>query len=295
MKIRYTVSCLEPLTHHIGLEVRVPVKGDGPVRLCFPVWAPGSYSVDDFAGRLHGMRITDDAGKPLRFDKPDKSTWEIRPGASRTVVASYKVFALDVDVHRNYFDDTRCTINGTATYLYVDGRKDEPVEVEFVMPASWKRIDTGLTRTRNARVFTAPTYDDLADCPVFMGNHRAESFEVQGVKHTLAIVGPGNYDVPTLKMDTQRIVEEGIKLFGDIPYDHYVFLLEMTPEGYGGLEHKNSTHCIFPRWGFQPRKDYIVALGLISHEYFHTWNVKRLRPHGLGPFDYSKEVYTDLL
>ena len=294
-KIRYTVSCLEPETHYLAMEVRVTVTGTGPVRLAMPVWAPGSYSVDDFAGRLHDMRITDESGRPLRAGKPDKCTWEIEPGKSRTVVANYKLFALDVDVHRNYLDDARCTINGTAAYVYVDGRKDEPVEVQFRMPRHWKRIDTGLTRTRDKTVFTAPTYDDLADCPVFMGNHVAESFEVQGVQHTLAIVGPGNYDVTALTADTKRIVEEGIRLFGDIPYDHYTFLMEMSPEGYGGLEHKNSTHCIFPRWGFQPRKDYVVALGLISHEYFHTWNVKRLRPHGLGPFDYSKEVYTDLL
>jgi predicted metalloprotease with PDZ domain len=148
---------------------------------------------------------------------------------------------------------------------------------------------------RQARTYEASCYDELVDCPVMMGNHRVETFEVRGVPHHVALVGEGNYEVGQLLDDTRKIVEQGFSVFEDLPYSDYTFFMEMASEGYGGLEHTNSTHMIFPQWGFKPRKDYVVALGLISHEYFHTWNVKRLRPAPLGPFDYSREVYTPLL
>lgn len=229
-KIRYTVSCLEGRTHHIGVEIRVPVRGGGPVRFAMPVWSPGSYSVDEFAGRVHGVEFSDAPGKPLRFSKADKTTWSVSPGSSRAVIARNKLFALDVDVHRSYLDDTRCTINGPSVYMYVEGRKQEPVEVTFRVPPGWKRIDTGLTRTRHARSFAAADYDELADCPVFLGNHVVEAFEVRGVTHTLAIVGSGNHDLPDLKADTRRIVEQRIKLFGEIPAAQ-----ERHRAGKGGL------------------------------------------------------------
>ena len=293
--IRYTVSCLEPRTHHIDVEVRVPVSAGASVTLAMPVWSPGSYSVDDFAGRVHGFTASDSKGNPLAAEKLDKSSFRVRAGKDRTVVASYKVFALDTDVHRSYLDEHRCTVNGTCVFMYVEGSKSEPVEVAFRMPPGWKRIDTGLERGRDARTYTAADYDELVDCPVFMGNHHSEELVIQGVPHRIALTGIGNFDLAVLREDIRRIVEQGVAVFGEMPYRHYTFLMEMAPEAYGGLEHRNSTHMIFPAFGFQPRKDYIVALGLISHEFFHTWNVKRLRPYALGPFDYSKEVYTDLL
>ncbi|MBI4863786.1 MAG: M61 family metallopeptidase [Candidatus Riflebacteria bacterium] len=295
-KILFTVSCLEPRTHYLKCEMRILEVGQGPVELAMPVWTPGAYAVHDFAGRVHGVDFTDGSSAKLKWEKIDKTTWRVRPSRSGCVICRYSIFALEIDVDKSYLDDRRATINGAGVFMYVVGREQEPHQVTFVIPPTWKRIDTGLVALpRPARTYRASSYDELVDCPVMLGNQRVESFTVRGVPHRLVIVGPGNYDVGQLVRDTGKIVEQAITVFDDVPYSHYTFFMEMAPEGRGGLEHKNSTHMIFPAWGFRPRKDYILALGLISHEFFHTWNVKRLRPHPLGPFDYSKEVYTPLL
>jgi predicted metalloprotease with PDZ domain len=295
-RIRYTVSCIEAHTHHFDVEIHIPVTVRKTADLVMPVWTPGSYHVEDFAGRVHGFQATDGRGHPIPWQKVSKTVWRVAAGASPAIRVQYNVFALDVDVHRSYLDDRRATVNGAGVYMYVEGRKDEPVDVTFRMPASWKRINTGLAPVaRPARTYSAATFDDLVDCPVMMGNHDVETFTVRGVPHHVVLVGPGNHDARTLIADMKKIVEQGIRVFDELPYKEYTFFCELTPEGYGGLEHRNSTHMIFPRWGFRPRKDYVVALGLISHEYFHTWNVKRLRPAPLGPFDYRGEVYTTLL
>ena len=295
-KIQYIVTCPDPHTHYFHVEIMVSMVGTEPVELAMPVWTPGAYQVHDFAGRVHGVEFSDDTGRPLRWTKTNKTTWQIRPAHCRILVGRYKVFAFETEVDKSYVDDQRATLNGAGVYLYVVGRTMEPHQVTFRPPPSWKLISTGLTPLdRPARAYVASSYDELIDCPVMMGNHKVETFKVRGVPHHVALVGKGNYEVEQLLDDTRKIVEQGIAVFNDLPYSNYTFFMEMTNEGGGGLEHANSTHMIFPRWGFKPRKEYVVALGLISHEYFHTWNVKRLRPTRLGPFDYSREVYTPLL
>jgi predicted metalloprotease with PDZ domain len=294
--IQYTVSCVKPETHYFDVEIRVGQPGGEPVDFAMPVWTPGAYTVHDFAGRVHGVSVADAAGKALRWTKVKKNTWRVTPGKRGGLTFRYRVFALEVDVDKSYLDDQRATINGASVYMYIAGRKDETLQVSFRRPAGWKTLETGLTPVsgRNG-TYQAASFDELVDCPVMMGNHQVETFSVDGVPHRVVIVGTGNFELSALIHDTKRIVEEGKRLFRGLPYKHYTFFMEMSPDGYGGLEHRNSTHMIFPRWGFSPRKEYVVALGLISHEFFHTWNVKRLRPQQLGPFDYDREVYTPLL
>ena len=294
-RIRYEVSCLAPNTHYFDVTLTVERSAPGPVSFAMNAWTPGAYKIEGFAGRLHGVSFSDEKTRALEYVKTDKSTWEIAQ-AGKTVTVRYQAFALDLGIHRSYLDDARAVINGCSLYMGVVGMEREAIEIAFRIPSDWKRIETGLTPVRGkAWTFRAATFDDLIDCPVFMGNPLVETFKVRGKPHHLVIDGPGNYDVAQLVEDTRKIVEATADVFGEIPYDHYSFLCEMTPDRFNGLEHKNSTHMIFPRWTFQPRKDYVIAISLIAHEFFHTWNVKRLRPKGLGPWDYSKETYTPLL
>lgn len=295
VRIRYEVSCLAPNTHYFDVTLTVERKEAGPLSFAMNAWTPGAYKIEGFAGRVHGETFADESNKNLDFEKVDKSTWHL-PHAGRRVTVKYQNFALDLGIHRSYLDDTRAVINGCSLYMCVVGMQTEPVEVAFKIPASWKKIETGMNPVRGkAHTFKVDSFDDLVDCPVFMGNPTVETFKVRGKPHHVVIDGPGNYDLPQLVEDTKKIVEAAADVFGGLPYEHYTFLCELTPDRFNGLEHKNSTHMIFPRWTFQPRKDYVTALSLIAHEFFHTWNVKRMRPKGLGPWDYSKETYTTLL
>ncbi len=294
-RIRYEVSCLAPNTHHFDITITIDRDADGPLRLAMPAWTPGAYKVEGYAGRVHGESFSDRGGRKLAFAKTDKSTWHV-PEAGRHVVVRYKAFGLDLGIHRSYLDESRAIINGNSIYMGVEGAEREPLDVTFKIPSTWKRIQTGLEPVRGkAQTYRAADFDELIDCPVFMGNPLVETFKVRGIPHYLVIDGPGNYDLEQLVLDTRKIVEAAAEVFNGLPYKHYTFFCEMSPDRFNGLEHRNSTHMIFPRWTFQPRKDYVLALSLIAHEFFHTWNVKRLRPAGLGPFDYSKETYTTLL
>lgn len=293
--LRYTVSVPKPHTGHLQVELRVDSPAD-PLDLVMPVWTPGSYVVQDYAGRVHGAAATDSGGRPLELARPAKHTWRVRTGGAKAIVFRYVVYAFESDVHKSYVDGERLTINGAGVFVYVDGRKTEPVELTLKFPKAWKTLATGLEPVPGAeRTFVAADYDELIDCPVMAGNFTVKTFPVRDVPHHAVFVGPGNYDADQVAAETAKTVEEAIKVFDDVPYRHYTFFLEMSPESGGGLEHRNSTHMIFPRFKWRPRKDYVAAMGLVSHEFFHTWNVKRLRPAGLGPFDYCREVHTPLL
>jgi predicted metalloprotease with PDZ domain len=305
--IRYTVSAPEPHTHHLHVEMRVetdPAAAAVPESVDFvmPVWTPGAYQVHDYAGRVHGVEALNAAGRPLEHAKTAKNVWRVRTHGAKVVTLRYRVYAFETQVEKSYLDAERLTINGAGVFLYVDGRKDEPAALILRTPKGWKHVFTGLSRAKTDRdgeghSFVAADYDELVDCPVMAGNFSAGTFKVRGVPHHAVFVGPGNYDESKLLPDMERTVEAAVGVFDDVPYREYVFFLEMAggDAGYGGLEHRNSTHMIFPRFKWKPRKDYVAGMGLISHEFFHTWNVKRLRPAGLGPFDYTREVHTPLL
>jgi len=292
--LKFTVSMPKPHTHYIHVELKIDRPGDGAIELGMPVWTPGAYEVHDFAGKVHSVEALDAAGRELAFEKVGKNSWRLDPAGSKVVRWRYQVYAFEIDVDKSFLDSDRALINGAGVFMYVEGRRNEPIEVEFKTPRAWKRVDTGLDSIDD-RTFRAAHYDELVDCPVVMGSHRVETFDVRGVPHKALFVGPGNYEPEKVLVDTAKVVEAAADVFGEIPYKNYTFIIENAPDATGGLEHRNSTHMIFSRWKWKPRKDYVGAMGLISHEFFHTWNVKRLRPHPLGPFDYAREVYTPLL
>ena len=294
--MHYRVSAQAPRTHLLDVEFEFDSRGSDPVRVAFPVWVPGHYMVEDFAGQVRAEHAVGDSGRALPCVKLDKTTWEIRPGRSKSVRFRFQSWCYEDTVHSSYLDDERLSLNGGHVFPYVEGRLQEPCTVAFQLPADWEGPYTGLEPVAGQPgVFSAADYDELLDCPAVAGHPFVSQFEIDGVPHYLVVTGKSNAPLQTLTRDLEKICRTEAALFGPLPYKHFHFLLDLSQERGGGLEHRNSTHCRLGRWSFHPRAGYVDALGLFAHEFFHTWNVKRLRPAPLGPFDYSKEIYTPLL
>ena len=286
-RFTYTISMPDPRTRlfHVALDVRG--LGAGTVDLALPAWTPGSYKIRDYSRNVQDVEA---GGRPWR--KHDKQTWRVTAGG-RDLRVTYRVYANELNVRGLHLDPDHGYFNGAAVFLYVDGFKEAPVELVVEPPGGWRVVTgLGLSGTR----FSAPNYDTLVDSPVECGRFELHTWKTLGKTHRLAIHGRGNQDAKVLVRDLARIVEAEAKMFGGLPYDHYTFLLHLTAsEGGGGLEHLNSTSLQTSPSAFKPRKRYERFLELAAHEFFHLWNVKRIHPAGLGPFDYSKEVHTTLL
>lgn len=295
--MHYVVSAQDPGSHLLSVRFEVDVKDDRPLRIALPAWIPGHYVIEDFARLARAEWATDEEGRPLPCPKVDPSTWEVRPGKARRVRFGFETWAHDISVHGSYLDHDRLSLNGGPVYPYVAGRMDEPCTLHLRLPRGWKGPFTGLRRAGRPRNrFQAADYHELLDCPIMAGQDpTVRSFEVEGVPHHLVLNGRCNASVERLVADAKKIVEAAVALFGDIPYDSYHFLVDLSRDGRGGLEHRNSTHCLVRRFDFQPRQKYIDILALLAHEFFHTWNVKRLVPAEYDPYDYSRAVPSPLL
>ena len=282
-------------------------------RLSLPVWIPGSYLVREFSKNLQQLEARQ-ARQPVALTQLDKNNWLADCAPGKPLVLQYEVYANDNSVRTAYLDALRGFFNGTSLCLMVDGQTEIPHVIEIPQPSNasgargWS-LATGLTpRTTDARgfgVYEAANYDELVDCPVEMGEFWSGDFMARGVPHRFVVAGaPPGFDGARLLADTQKICETEIRFWHGNkkpPHKNYLFMLNAVDDGYGGLEHRNSTALIcnrkdLPRVGeVKVAEGYTTLRGLISHEYFHTWNVKRLRPAELARYDYARENYTELL
>lgn len=295
-QLQYTISIPEPHSHYIEVEIRTRDIKESTLDFKLPVWAPGSYLVREFAGQVEAFKALDASGNPLRAGKIDKNTWRVNNKLKKDIVVFYKVYAFDVSVRTSYVDASHGYINGSSVFMYIDGKKDLSARIKIIPASSWKKITTALPISdAEEHTFISENYDILADCPIEMGNHEEFSFDAEGVKHTVAMYGEGNYEKEKIIKDFQKIVEVSTKIFGENPNKNYTFIIQNLSKSGGGLEHMNSTTLQVQRWNYLPRDNYINFLALAAHEYFHLWNVKRLRPSALGPFNYDRENYTTLL
>ncbi len=299
-EISYVVSMPRPTTHLLEVEMQVRASGRGrlpnALDLVMPVWTPGSYMIRDYARHVQSFVAVDAAGRPLPWRKVDKTTWRIDARGAPAIRASYRVYANELTVRTNHLDDRHAFWNNTATLMYVDGFLKAPSTVRVVPFADWQ-VATGLPAVPgSASTFGATNFDQLYDSPFLASRHRTIAFNVRGVPHRIVIDGEGNYDEARLRADVPKVVEAALQTMrSEPPYRDYTFLLMLSPAGGGGLEHMNSTALLQRRFGFRPDTAYRGFLGLVAHEFFHLWNVKRIRPDALGPFDYRKENYTRLL
>jgi len=290
--IEYTLGMSKPWTHL--LEVEVSLKGlpaeAGSLDLLMPIWRTGRYIVFDFAGGVQEFSVVDGSSKPVRWEKTDKSTWRIEKGPTTTVIVRYKVFANEFDMRTRGLNDDHAFVDGCAAFMFVEQYRYLPLTLCVVPYKEW-HVTTGLDAIPGERFkFSAPNFDYLVDCPLEIGNQKDFEFQAGGKNHVLSIAGDGNYEPDTLIGDISKIVEVNKVFWGDLPYERYVFMLHLMPGG-GGTEHINSTIMQTQPFVFKNTGSYRGFLGLVSHEYFHTWNVKRLRPRGILPYNYMKENY----
>lgn len=274
------------------------------LRFSLPVWTPGSYLIREFARHVLSVRAEAD-GKPLAIEKIDKHTWQCAAACGR-VALTYEVYAFDLSVRGAYLDTARGFFNGASVFVWPHGREAEPCSLEILAPGfgaeqRW-RVATSLPMEEvddaGFGTYLAANYDELIDHPVEISNFELYTFEVNGIEHRLALSGKHNGDIDQLTGDLQRICEEHIGFFGELPFPSYLFQLLIVGDGYGGLEHRASTSLIvsrktLPRVGESEQSDdYRTLLGLFSHEYFHAWNVKRIKPAAFVPYDLSREAYS---
>jgi predicted metalloprotease with PDZ domain len=295
-KLNYVVSMEEPHKHYFKVQMSFPSDGKKLIKVKMPVWAPGSYLVREFARHVDSFGakgITADKSKILTWQKSDKNTWDIETSGYERIEITYTVYAFELSVRTSFLDDQHGFISGSSVFMYVDGKLNSPGNLQIQPWKGFSKVSCGLERIDNWN-FTFPDYDALADAPIEIGNHEVFSFEAAGLKHEVAMFGEGNYNIDLLKKDMATVVEACTKVYGENPNKYYLFIVHNLTTGSGGLEHLNSTTLQVNRWTYTG-SSYNSFLSLVAHEYFHLWNVKRSRPLELGPFNYDKENYTELL
>lgn len=284
------------------LEVEIRVKRGAGVEappaevLVMPVWTPGSYVVREFERHVQDFVALDANGGVLQWEKINKNSWRLATNGSRDWRATYSVYANELSVRTNQLNSDHAFWNNAALLMYLEGFLSSPSTLQILAPQPW-RVATGLPPAPGPKnTFRAENFDILYDSPVEVSSFKTLSFDVKGVLHRIVIDGEGNYDPDRMRRDVQKIVEASIELMGgEIPYKDYTFILHLRANTGGGLEHLNSTALGFRRFNFKPEAGYRSFLTLVAHEFYHLWNVKRIRPDTLGPFDYTKENYTKLL
>ena len=316
-EISFTVAMPRPHTHLFEIDIAVKRGPTSTVpaheQLVMPVWTPGSYLVREFERHVQDFAATDAAGQPLKWEKTNKTTWRVTTNGAREWHAKYRVYANELSVRTSELNSSHAFWNNANLLMYLDGFLKSPSTIRVVAPDVWK-VATGLPGVAGQRnTFRAENFDVLYDSPFEASNFKSIVFNVKGVPHRIVIDGEGNYDPERMRRDVQKIVETQVELMGgEIPYRDYTFILHVRNDAGGGLEHANSTALGYPRFGFRitrgdratsaapvttgpAERDYRGFLSLVSHEFFHLWNVKRIRPDALGPFDYTQENYTKLL
>jgi len=289
--IRYTVSFPAPQTHYMEISAAVPTGGRPAVELMMAVWTPGSYLVREYARHVEAVTAAAN-GRGLAVEKTDKNRWRVTTGGAPEVTVSYRVYGREMSVRTNWVEAGFALINGAPTFLTLADGTRRPHEVVISPAAGWQRSFTGLPSAGGEHRYLAADFDTLVDSPILVGNPAVYEFTVDGVPHYLVNEGEaGIFDGARASRDLEAVVREHREFWGSLPYDKYV-VLNLITEASGGLEHRNSTVLMTSRWATRSRRSYLGWLELASHELFHAWNVKRLRPVELGPFDYENEVQT---
>jgi predicted metalloprotease with PDZ domain len=293
VKIGFEVSFKEPQAHYA--EVQMDISGiatKGYIDVKMPVWTPGSYLVREFAKSVEGFVATS-GGKAIKVEKVTKNTWRIFNAKANAVKVNYRVYAFEISVRTAFIDATHAFLSSANLFMYPAGMIKTPSTVKIIPYPGWNQVSTGLEPVAGKQfTYTASDFDILFDSPIEVGTQDVFEFNAAGVRHEVAMYGGGNYDKERLKVDMAKIVEQATAVYGENPNKHYTFIVHNYAQGGGGLEHLNSTVLGASRNAYGSERGYKGFLGLVAHEYHHLWNVKRLRPIALGPFDYDNENYT---
>lgn len=292
--INYEVSMPEPHTHYYEIKMNVIDYRKDYFDIQMPVWSPGSYLVREFSKSVENVSATFNK-KELKTEKINKNTWRVYSEKAGNVVINYQVYAFEMSVRTSFLDASHAYFNGTSMFMFIDELRKNSSRLTIYPYKGWKKVSTSLPKTTDKGfVYEAENYDILVDSPVEIGNHLTFNFTSAGVVHHVAMYGEGNFDVEKLKVDMGKITQACTDVFGENPNKEYTFIIHNLTRGSGGLEHLSSTTLQVNRWTYD-EDSYKGFLSLVAHEYFHLWNVKRIRPKALGPFDYNNENYTNLL
>lgn len=294
MKLKYTLSFPEPHTHYMEVEMHISEITAKQLLLKMAVWTPGSYLIREFQENIDKVECIKN-NEIIRLEKQDKNTWIVNTQNTSSVVIKYRIYCFEYSVRTNFVDDTHALINGASTFLYIDGQEHLKSEIEIKQHKRWDNISTALPTIENNKwVRIANNLDELIDSPIEIGNHISYFFDAANVSHELAIYGQSNCIIEKFINDLKKIIETEVAIFGSHPCMHYVFIIHNTDNSYGGLEHAHSSVNHITRWSYNI-ENYQRTISLLAHEYFHLWNVKRIRPKAFIPFNYTTENYTELL
>ncbi|RVU01332.1 M61 family peptidase [Mucilaginibacter limnophilus] len=291
-QISYTLTFPEAQAHYVDVEMRVKGLAQQTTSLKMPVWTPGSYLVREFSKNVESFSAWH-GGDRLTAGKTSKNTWQINTAGVTELTVKYRVYAFEISVRTAFVDASHAFLSTSGIFMYPQGMLDQPSTIKIIPYKGWDKVSTSLaTVGKDPFTVTAPNYDILFDSPIEVGNQDIFDFDVDGTHYEVAMYGGGNYDKERLKVDMAKIIREQASIFGENPNKRYVFIVHNFQRGGGGLEHLSSTVLGASRDGYGDEKGYQGFLELVAHEHFHLWNVKRLRPIALGPFDYEKENYT---
>ena len=260
---------------HVTLEFEAE---DDETELMMAVWTPGSYLVREYARHIDSMTVTDQNGEPLKYRKTRKNRWAVETDDANLVKVSYRLYCNEESVRTNFVNHDYAVLNGAPTFITIPDRLEQEHIVSLEMAPGWNRSATSMARDDAPHVYIAKNFDELVDSPIVAGNIQVYPFEVGDVQHQLVNIGEqGLWDGSQAASDLKKVVLAHQEMWGTIPYDRYLFLNVLSGGG-GGLEHDFSTLVISSRWSYREKSRYQRWLSLCSHEFFHTWNVRRLRP-----------------
>lgn len=294
--VRHRVSFANAANHYVNVESQFWASA-AEQQLFMPVWTPGSYLVREYARHVDSIEAMDAKGDAIAIKKISKNRWQVSNEAGQMVTVRYRLYCNELTVRTNFVDAEFGLLNGAAVFLTSESAAAVEQIVEMKLPANWHQVVTSLERRvqLGPHVFVAENFDALVDSPFVVGNPTLHPFRVGGVEHFLVNQGgDGLWDGEQAAADVAKIVEVHQAMWGQVPYDRYYFLNVIAESG-GGLEHDNSTVMLASRWSFRSERRYKSWLGLASHEFFHTWNVRRLRPKALVQYDYELENYFEEL
>lgn len=306
--IHYTIKPSHPEAHLFTITCHIDKPDPQGQKFQLPNWIPGSYMIRDFAKNIISFKAVDADGNQLDHKKLNKSCWQVQATDS-TITIKYEVYAWDLSVRSAHLDTTHGFFNGTSVFFAVVSQEQFPCSVDIQKPDgkhydNW-RVATSLEPLESTQYsfgfYQAENYDDLIDHPVEMGTFDVGTFHVNDIQHDIVLTGKHRADIPKLCEDLKIICQTHADFFGELPdIKHYIFLTMVVGEGYGGLEHRSSTSLLCSRNDLPLKEqeqapEYRNFLGLCSHEYFHTWNVKRIKPEAYSPYNLNEEVHTEQL
>ena len=296
--IVHQIAMPAPQTHYFDVTTTIDISklksNKGYVDFKMAAWTPGSYLIREYAKNVEQVKATINS-EASAIRKIKKNTWRVfYPTSMKSgkISVNYQVYAYEMSVRTSFLDDSHGYINPASVFLYVDEFASSPIFLKVVPHSSFQKVSTALAAKEEKFTFLAKNLDEFIDSPIEIGNHQIFNFKVKGIPHQIAFYGPAKVDTTKFLKDVTNMCSTAMQVVGEHPCDHYLFIIHNLNRGGGGLEHLYSTTCQVSRSSYESENGYTGILNLLAHEYFHLWNVKRIRPMALGPFDYENENYT---